>query len=102
MKPFTGSLRLDRRAILSSLAALALVSASLHVGPASAQAQLDALPSWNDGPTKSSILEFVKRVTDHDGPHFVPSRQRIATFDNDDTLWGSTQCMYNSPLCSTA
>ncbi|MET3907788.1 hypothetical protein ABID59_002129 [Bradyrhizobium sp. S3.3.6] len=87
MKPFTGSLRLDRRAILSSLAALPLVSASLHFGPALAQAQLDALPSWNDGPTKLSILDFVKRVTDHDGPHFVPPQQRIATFDNDGSLW---------------
>jgi hypothetical protein len=87
MKPIAGSPRLDRRAILSSLAALPLLSASLHSGPALAQAPRDPLASWNDGSAKTSILDFVKRVTDHDGPYFVPPPQRIATFDNDGTLW---------------
>ena len=52
-----------------------------------AQAQRDPLPSWNDGATKSSILDFVARVTTQGGPFFVPVDQRIATFDNDGTLW---------------
>ncbi len=45
------------------------------------------MPSWNDGPTKQSILDFVARVTQKDGPDFVPEQERIATFDNDGTLW---------------
>ena len=53
----------------------------------SAQAQGDPLPSWNDGPTKTSITNFVARVTTQGGPDFVPPDQRIATFDNDGTLW---------------
>jgi phosphoserine phosphatase len=46
-----------------------------------------ALPSWNDGPAKSAILDFVARVTRERGPDFVPLPERIATFDNDGTLW---------------
>jgi haloacid dehalogenase-like hydrolase len=45
------------------------------------------LPSWNDGPAKKSILEFVERVTKLGSPDFVPVSERIATFDNDGTLW---------------
>jgi haloacid dehalogenase-like hydrolase len=47
----------------------------------------DPLPSWNGGANKKSILEFVARVTDKGGRDFVPVEQRIATFDNDGTLW---------------
>lgn len=47
----------------------------------------DPLPSWNDGPTKQAILDFVAVVTDEDGGQFVPPADRIATFDNDGTLW---------------
>lgn len=46
-----------------------------------------ALPSWNNGAAKSAILDFVARVTKEDGPDFVPPAERIATFDNDGTLW---------------
>src|SRR5262245_32283469 len=49
-------------------------------------AQIDPLPSWNDGPTKKSITDFVARVTTQ-GADFVPPDERIATFDNDGTLW---------------
>ena len=45
------------------------------------------LPSWNEGPARSAILDFVARVTSEDGPDFVPPAERIATFDNDGTLW---------------
>lgn len=45
------------------------------------------LPSWNDGPVKSAIVDFVKQVTTAGEPHFVPPSARIATFDNDGTLW---------------
>lgn len=47
----------------------------------------DPLPSWNEGPAKTEIMAFVKRVTTEDGADFVPAAQRIATFDNDGTLW---------------
>lgn len=77
----------NRRILLSSLAMLPLLSASLRSTTAEAQVQRDALPSWNDGAAKSSILDFVARVTENGGPYFVPPDQRIATFDNDGTLW---------------
>jgi len=47
----------------------------------------DPLPSWNDGPAKKSIVAFVERVTKEGLPDFVPVLERIATFDNDGTLW---------------
>jgi len=47
----------------------------------------DALSSWNDGPSKQAILDFVSRVTAENSPDFVLPAQRIATFDNDGTLW---------------
>src|SRR5213083_1301461 len=87
MKPIICFPVIDRRILLSSLALLPLLSASLRSTAAQAQAQRDPLPSWNDGATKSSILDFVARVTTQGGPFFVPVEQRIATFDNDGTLW---------------
>jgi phosphoglycolate phosphatase-like HAD superfamily hydrolase len=45
------------------------------------------LRSWNDGAAKSAILDFVARVTERGGADFVPQSQRVATFDNDGTLW---------------
>jgi hypothetical protein len=47
----------------------------------------DPLPSWNAGPAKQSILDFVGRVTTPGRPQFVPKNERIAVFDNDGTLW---------------
>jgi phosphoserine phosphatase len=47
----------------------------------------DPLASWNDGPTKRSILDFVARVTQAGGVDYVAPQERIATFDNDGTLW---------------
>ena len=47
----------------------------------------DPLPSWNDGQVKQQIVEFVARTTDTASPDFVPEAGRIATFDNDGTLW---------------
>jgi phosphoserine phosphatase len=52
-----------------------------------AYAQSDPLPSWNDTAPKKAIIEFVKKVTDTGSPDFVPPTERIATFDNDGTLW---------------
>jgi phosphoglycolate phosphatase-like HAD superfamily hydrolase len=75
--------KVNRRALLASaLAAIALAWCS-----AAAFAQSDPLPSWNDDAVKKSITDFVARVTAQGTPDFVPAEQRIATFDNDGTLW---------------
>ena len=70
---------------LSRLAALTLYVLLLAV--VGAYAQNDQLPSWNDGKTKQSIVAFVEKVTKAGWPDFVPVAERIATFDNDGTLW---------------
>ena len=54
----------------------------------SAQAA-NVLPSWNGGPTKQAIVDFVRATTDQSSPKFVPPEERIATFDQDGTLWVS-------------
>jgi len=74
----------DRRSL-----AIAFVSVMLLAGQAGnfALAQDDPLPSWNDGPNKQSIIDFVARVTKEGGPDYVAPPERIATFDNDGTLW---------------
>jgi phosphoserine phosphatase len=50
-------------------------------------AQTDPLPSWNDGPAKQAIVAFVQATTNQSSPTFVPPEARIATFDQDGTLW---------------
>jgi hypothetical protein len=73
----------NRRCFLGALLFLSLVGC----GSASAQQRTDPLPSWNDGAAKQAIVGFVDRVTQEGGSEFVPAEQRIATFDNDGTLW---------------
>ncbi len=53
----------------------------------------DPLPSWNDTASKKNIITFVEQVTREGSPYFVPVPERIATFDNDGTLWAE-QPMY--------
>jgi phosphoglycolate phosphatase-like HAD superfamily hydrolase len=69
----------------SLLALLALCW--LALAPATTLAQTDPLPSWNDGAAKKAITDFVARVTTTGGADFVPPEKRVATFDNDGTLW---------------
>ena len=66
----------------TSLAANATTS-----GQPSATVAADPLPSWNDGPAKQAILDFVKTTTDKSNPKFVAPEDRIATFDQDGTTW---------------
>ncbi|KAF0104970.1 MAG: NapD-like protein [Rhodospirillaceae bacterium] len=73
---------MKRRRVLTGVGAAALV-ATVRPG----FAQTDELPSWNDGPVKRSILDFIARTTTAGGPDFVPVPERIACFDNDGTLW---------------
>ena len=75
---------ITRRSLVAAMAAAGL----LRPGGASAQTPGgDPLPSWNDGATKKAITDFVARVTTKGGKEFVPVAERIATFDNDGTLW---------------
>src|SRR5262245_13500216 len=53
----------------------------------SQQEPTDPLPSWNDRAAKQAILEFVRVSNDRGSPKYVPPEQRIATFDQDGTLW---------------
>jgi len=69
------------------------VALTAAIAVSSAAAAADALPSWNDGKAKQSILAFVEKVTTTGSPDFVPPAERIATFDNDGTLWAE-QPMY--------
>ena len=63
------------------------VAAGLGLGANAAVAQTDPLPSWNDGAAKQAIVAFVQTTTDKANPKFVPPEERIATFDQDGTLW---------------
>ncbi|QEG02793.1 haloacid dehalogenase-like hydrolase [Stieleria maiorica] len=73
------------------LLSVLLVGVFAFVGSGSYAA--DPLPSWNDTATKAAIIDFVERVTREGSAGFVPPAERIATFDNDGTLW-SEQPMY--------
>jgi phosphoglycolate phosphatase-like HAD superfamily hydrolase len=65
-----------------------VVAASLFtLGSASVGAQATPLSSWNDGPTKQAIMTFVRTTTDRSSAQYVAPDERIATFDNDGTLW---------------
>src|SRR5438034_8163090 len=68
---------------LARAAGLTLIAISWAV-PGLAQ---EALPSWNDTAPRKAIVAFVERVTKQGSPDFVPPAERIATFDNDGTLW---------------
>jgi len=72
--------------VLARRTILATGLLSLMVGGA-AQAQTDPLPSWNDGITKKAIIDFVQATTTQGRPTFVQPAERIATFDQDGTLW---------------
>jgi hypothetical protein len=71
-----------------NLVALALaLLMSVQVAIAQAPPTTDPLPSWHEGPAKTAIVEFVRLTTDKSSPKFVQPRDRIATFDQDGTLW---------------
>jgi hypothetical protein len=87
MKPVVLALTLGRRSLIPALSALGAAAATLVSAVAAAQAPSNVLPSWNDGPTRQAILDFVRATTEQGNPKFVPPPERIATFDNDGTLW---------------
>jgi hypothetical protein len=73
---------------LFAAALVALLTFTMIVASAA-----DPLPSWNDGKSKQAVTDFVAKVTKEGSPDFVPPAERIATFDNDGTLWAE-QPMY--------
>jgi phosphoserine phosphatase len=74
-----------KNAVVKGISVLSLVLAACS--PRSGQPTVAAsLPSWNDGPAKQTIVDFVRRVTSPGSGH-VPEAERIAVFDNDGTLW---------------
>ena len=83
---FVGRDNRNRKPIILGITLLAFVlSGALQFAPGSQKT--DPLPSWNDGAVKQSIIAFVNKITTKDGADFVPESERIATFDNDGTLW---------------
>jgi hypothetical protein len=73
-----------------ALVVMAAPAALVHPAQQAAAVQqegTDPLPAWHDNPVKERITAFVKRVTDKDSADYVPPQDRIATFDNDGTLW---------------
>jgi phosphoglycolate phosphatase-like HAD superfamily hydrolase len=84
-----------RRVLLSAIALLTVACGgpsspappATAMTPSSSTSSADVLQSWNEGEAKRAIVNFVGRVTREGGPDFVPVPERIATFDNDGTLW---------------
>jgi phosphoglycolate phosphatase-like HAD superfamily hydrolase len=76
-------MKITRRDVIKSTAAMAVLGSVSRVSMAAE----NPLPSWNDGASKKAILEFVRATTDKSSPKFVPPADRIATFDQDGTLW---------------
>ena len=79
---------IDRRALISNLMLLPALPTTLLSSPVQAQTTPNAsLASWNEGPAKQAIVDFVRATTDPGSSKFVPADERIATFDQDGTLW---------------
>ena len=75
-----------RFSALEAFVAFAMLAA-LSLPAVAEMPATDALASWNEGPAKQAIVDFVKATTDQSSPNFVPPEERLATFDQDGTLW---------------
>src|SRR4029078_12549919 len=80
------SYSIARFSALEAFAAFAMLAA-LTLPAVAEMPATDALASWNEGRAKQGIVYFVKATTDQSGPNFVPPEERLATFDQDGTLW---------------
>lgn len=80
-------LLVGRRTVLGGVAAAAASGIAARLDSAASAAQDDVLPSWNDGAARTAILDFLAAATDDGNDGFVPVADRIATFDQDGTLW---------------
>ena len=79
--------RVSRSVHLSLIVWLSICLSGLLAVPVAAAPAADPLPSWNEGAAKQAVIDFVRRVTTPGSREFVPVPDRIATFDNDGTLW---------------
>jgi len=78
----------DRRSLLIAATAMVATAATVSSSDeAKAQTPTTSLASWNDGPAKQAILDFVHATTDQSNKTFVAPEDRIATFDQDGTMW---------------
>ena len=81
MRPGLSESQEHATARLFAFAAFAVLALTFNANAA------EPIPSWNDGPTKKSITDFVARVAKEGSPDFVKPAERIAVFDNDGCLW---------------
>jgi phosphoglycolate phosphatase-like HAD superfamily hydrolase len=86
VKPSVSVSGINRRRLLATIALLPALPSALAI-EARAQDAGSQLAFWNDGPAKQAIIDFVRATTDRSGSKFVPPEDRIATFDQDGTLW---------------
>jgi phosphoglycolate phosphatase-like HAD superfamily hydrolase len=77
----------SRRTFLKRVLACAATYRIFRSAAGAQSAQSDPLPSWEDGPAKQAIVKLVQTTTDQSSSSFVPQKERIATFDQDGTLW---------------
>jgi hypothetical protein len=89
MKAQLPRLDISRRVLLSAMAVLPTAYALLDTTstPAQTAASGGQLPSWNDGPAKQAIFDFVRGTTDRSSPRYAVPEERAAAFDQDGTLW---------------
>jgi hypothetical protein len=89
MKPIAPYSGINRRALLSTMAVVPALSGTLLPASTSAQTAMSGglLPSWNEGPAKKAIFDFIRATIDRSSPSYVFPEDRIAVFDQDGTLW---------------
>src|SRR6516164_4176474 len=87
MRPTLAFPRVSRRALLSTAAVLPSLPGLIAATAADAQAPAGVLPSWNDGPAKQAILDFVHATIDQASPSYVPPDDRVTTICQNGTLW---------------
>jgi hypothetical protein len=92
---------INKNAFSRTMSALITLTIGLVFNVQAAVQSPDPLPSWKDGELKIEIVRFVTRVTTKGSPDFVPSEQRIATFDQDGTLWSEQPVVHRSNSLST-
>jgi len=84
---FSENISSHNRLFLRSLLLLVAAIWALVLSAVQCYAQTDPLPSWNEGPAKQAIIQFVQATTDKSAPNYVAPEDRVATFDQDGTTW---------------
>ena len=91
LNPFSSKKGISRRRVLAGaatfVAGASFAETAAAQNPGAAVVGVNPLSSWNEGPAKKAIFDFVKATTDSSSPNFVKVEDRIATFDQDGTLW---------------